>query len=138
MLFDSSAHRDVYLIFWNDTEYPCSRFIKDGFKHVFAIERQALGWICLDPNRQDFIATLLPARWQDDVMGTFRKNNPDATILELEVYQSYQWQYPRIGMLSCVSMMQYYLGVWWPHILTPYMLYNKIRKANCHHIKVKS
>lgn len=138
MLFDYSNHREIYLIFHDDTHYFGSSLVKKGFKHVFAIERQALGWLCFDPSRSTINALILPASWQTDIMPEFKKNNSGATVLGLVVSDFDKSNYPRAGIISCVSAVQYYLGVFWPHILTPYKLYNKIVKSTPNHIKVLS
>ena len=134
-LFDYS-YREIYLVFQDDIQYPFSRFIKSGFRHVFALERQALGWICIDPSRNDLCATLLPASYDVDIIPQFRINNPSFTITKLKVKQTNKFNYPKPGIVSCVSSMQYLIGVYWPFVLTPYQLYNKLYNNNISHIEV--
>ena len=136
MLLNSNSFRDIFLVFHDDIKYTCSDYMQRGFKHCFAIERQALGWCCIDPNRTDLAITLLPAAWDTDIMPRFKQNNPRSTVLHLNVYETKKANYPRLGLISCVSTMQYLIGVYWPHILTPYQLHNKILKTNLKHIKV--
>lgn len=135
LLFDSSAFRELYLVFLDDISYPFSRFIATGFKHVFVIERQGLGWMCIDPSRDDLSATILPASYHVDIIPQFKKNNPDSHIIKLHVKPNSKGYYPRPHLMSCVSTVQYILGVYWPHILTPRMLYNKI--INNQHPSIK-
>jgi hypothetical protein len=127
--------RELYLVFHDDTAYFGSRFIKKGFKHVFIIERQAMGWICLDPSRSDLIASILPAQYESDVISELKNNNPDVTVLPLEVLATNRSNYPRPGIQSCVGAVQYSLGVWWPFVLTPWRLYNKLIKSPPIHIR---
>lgn len=134
--FDFEATREIYLAFQSDIEYPFSRFMKEGFKHVFAMERQALGWICIDPSRNDLCSTILPASYHVDIIPQFMINNTTTTILKLIVKQTDSPNYPRPGLISCVSCMQYLIGVYWPFILTPYQLYNKLCSNNFSHIEV--
>lgn len=138
VLIDDEAHRKIYLIFHDDCEYPFSRFMKPGFRHVFAIELQALGWVCIDPNRTDLTCTILPASWDIDIMPKYRDNNPDSTIINLKVYPTKRSNYPRPSLISCVGVCQYLLGIYYPHIFTPYLLYNKIINSNIKHIEVLS
>ena len=86
-----------------------------------------MGWVCFEGARTDLSMTLLPASYHVDIIPEFRKNNPRTTILSLKVYQQPKSRYPRPHLMSCVSTLQYYLGVYWPYILTPYQLYNKIK-----------
>ncbi len=136
MLFDYSATRELYICFHDDSAYFGSRFIKKGFKHVFVIERQALGWICTDASRTDLSNTILPASWGTDIIPTFIENNPSITVVKLLVTLTGKANFPRPGMLSCVGIVQYILGVCWPTVLTPWMLYNRIIKKPPSHIKV--
>lgn len=125
------------MVFKSDCDYFCSRFFKDGFKHVFAIERQALGWVCVDASRYDLFHVVLPASYHDDVMSSFIRLNEDATVMKLEVCRGTTTNiYPRFGMVSCVGIIQYALGVYWPWIITPYQLYCRLESLNNSHIKV--
>lgn len=134
-MFDSDAFRDIYIIFMN-ANYPGDWMYKDGFKHVYAVERQAAGWLCVDPSRSNLFTCILPAIYETEVMETFAKLNPDATIVNIHVKSNGQGLYPTIGVLSCVSVTQYLIGVSWPFVLTPYQLYNKIITKPPNHIEV--
>ena len=135
LLFDTHAHREIYLVFMN-TNFKGDRWLKDGFKHVYAIERQALGWLCTDPSKSDMHTYILPARYDSEVIEEFKRQNPTFTILSLKVKPHYDSVFPHIGVISCVSIMQYMLGVYYPFILTPYQLYNKIKNNPPKHIEV--
>ena len=137
MLLDFDAEREIYAVFQAESEYLCSSWFKDGFKHVFCIERQALGWLCFDPSRSDMIATILPANFTLDIMTRFRINNPTATIIQLAVKPGNKRSYPRPGIISCVSAVQYFLGVYWPTVLTPYQLYNRLSTVDQEHIRME-
>lgn len=135
-MLDFEPFREIYLVFHDDASYIFSSFIKTGFKHVFALERQALGWTCIDPSRTDLSSMVLPSSYHIDIIPEFMRNNPTARILKLKVYASNKSTYPRAGIISCVSTIQYLIGVYWPHILTPYQLYNKLCKYNNPNIRV--
>lgn len=127
--------REIYLVFMN-TFYFGDSFIKDGFKHVYCIERQELGWVCLDPSQTHIYNYILPAAYEIDVMSEFKKRNPEFIILKLLVKPHDKSAYPRPGLVSCVSTMQYLLGIYWPFIFTPYQLYNKMLRKPPKHIEV--
>jgi hypothetical protein len=139
VLYDAEAERDIYLIFQADQSYLCSALFKKGFKHCFALERQALGWICVDPSRKNFIATILPAGFHADIITPFLDQNPTSTVIRLTVAHNEKEvnTYPRLGLISCVSVMQYLLGVYWPLIITPYQLYCRLVKAHVPGIRLK-
>lgn len=138
MLYDWEAEREIYLVFKTEN-YFGSNFLEDGFCHVFAIERQALGWVCIDPSRSDCLSTILPAGYVDDVISPLKAQNPQFKVLKLLYKPSYNRynNYPRLNLMSCVSMMQYMLGVYWPWIVTPYQLYCKLLKGRFKHIKAE-
>jgi len=139
MLYDSEAERDIYLIFQDDQSYLCSALFKKGFKHCFALERQALGWICIDPSRKNFIATILPAGFHDNIIVPFLDQNPTSTVVRLTVGRLERDTnvYPRFGLISCVSVMQYLLGVYWPLIITPHQLYCRLVNTHVPGIRLK-
>ena len=137
MLIDLDAEREIYVVFQGESNYFGSCLFKDGFKHVFCIERQALGWICFDPSRSDMIATILPASYPTDIIPRFRANNPGASVVKLMVKPTDKHSYPRPGIISCVSAVQYYLGVYWPCVFTPYQLYRKLSTVDYDHIRMQ-
>lgn len=138
MLYDLDATRELFLVFQENCNYRGSWMFKHGFKHVFALERQALGWICIDPSRDDFHSYILPAGFSDDIIATFASQNPNCTVMQLFVQpvKNKTLTYPSFGLISCVTIMQYSLGVAWPLIVTPYQLYCRLASKRIHHIKV--
>lgn len=138
MLYDSEAERELYLIFQDEGSYPGGIVFQKGFKHVFALERQALGWVCIDPSRMDFQCHILPAGFHDDVITSFIAQNPRSTVMQIFVQpvKNQTLTYPGIGFISCVTVMQYTLGVYWPLIVTPYQLYCRLSSRRINHIRM--
>lgn len=134
-MFDQSAFREIYLVFQDDVSYFMSERFKKGFRHVFALERQALGWTCIDFSRSDLYVTVLPASYDVNIIPEYLRRNPKTTILQLFIKSTNKSIYPRPSMMSCVGGIQYLLGVYWPFVFTPYQLYNKLIKNNSIHIK---
>ena len=140
MLIDASAERDIYIVFQDDQSYLCSRLFKKGFKHCFGIERQATGWVCVDPSRKDLFAVILPAGFHDNIIDPFLDQNPTSTVIRLTVGRNPKDTntYPRLGLISCVSVMQYLLGVYWPLTITPHQLYYKLVNKHVPGIRLKN
>jgi hypothetical protein len=136
LLYDSEARRTIYLIFQDSFSYLGSRFIKKGFRHVFAVEHQALGWICFDASIANIMTTILPAGFHDDVIGHFLRLNPHSTVVKLYVKPTKEIRSFKFGCLNCVSVVQYMLSIHWPFVLTPYQLYSKLVKNGAEHIEV--
>jgi hypothetical protein len=135
LLYDFEAYREIHLVFMN-TEFAGDWILKDGFRHVYAIERSALGWTCTDPSKSDMHTYILPASFESDVMAEFTRQHPGFTTLHLKVEPHTDSIYPQLGVISCVSMMQYILGVYWPFVFTPYQLFNKLMSKPPKHIEV--
>jgi len=134
----NKPYRTVFLISHDDAKYTFSKYMQPGFTHVFAIERCNLGWACIDANRSELDVTILPVSNEIDMMPQYLLNNPNSTILRINIYPYSRASYPCFGVISCVSTMQYLLGVYWPHVFTPYMLYNKLIKNRTRHLEVSS
>lgn len=136
MLLDSTATREIYLVFDDSDSYIGYRFIKEGFRHVFAIERQATGWICYDPSMHDLYCMAMPADYDVDIISQLSLDHPEFNIIQLFVKPINKKARPRFGLLSCVAVIQYVLGVTWPLVLTPYQLYSKLVNGNLADIEV--
>jgi len=118
--------REIYLIFQDSAEFTGSAWFTPGFKHVFAIEKQPLGWTCIDPNRFDLMIDILPVRWEADLMNQYLINKPGDTILKIMLTPHNEPTILRPSILSCVSLVKYMLGVSWPFVWTPWQLYIKL------------
>ena len=138
MLYDHEASREIFIVFQDNDTFFGSSLFKKGFSHCYALERQALGWICIDPSRRDCLSHILPAGFLDPVMDLFIKQNPTSTVMQLFVsrHLDVRHTYPRLGLISCVGMLQYNLGVYWPLIITPHQLYSRLSLERTSHIKV--
>jgi len=123
---EESFKRELYLIFQDTADFPCAKFLTKGFKHVFAIEKQPLGWTCIDPNRFDLMLDILPARWEADLMAHYLRNKPGDTILKVMLTPRNEATILRPSILSCVSLIKYVLGVSWPLVWTPWQLYEQL------------
>lgn len=134
-LLSSDAYREIYLVFMSG-DYPFSYLFKQGFQHVYAIERQNIGWLCLDPSCKNLFNVILPALPEADVIATLIENNPSITVLPLKVRPNAERIYPKFGVVSCVSVMKYLLGIHSWSTLTPYQLYIRLKKNNIEHIEV--
>ena len=128
--------REIYTIFHGNSRYFGSKYLVKGFTHTFVIERCARGWVCIDGNRSSLEVKILPVSSQIDMMHVFAKQNPTSHILKIYTSDSGKQIFPRLGLISCVSTVQYLLGVYWPTVLTPYALYNKLLKNGVNHLEV--
>lgn len=117
-------------------QYKFKWLFKEGFQHVYALERQKIGWLCLDPSCSNIFNVILPALPEAEVVDSLIKFNPDVTVLGLKVRPNDINIYPKPGIISCVSVIKYLLGFHSWFTLTPYQLYIRLKKNNIRHIEV--
>lgn len=137
MSSDFKPEREIYLIFMDTNSYLGYNMFKEGFRHVFAIERQPLGWICHDPNTTDWQSFIVSTKWSDDVIGAYVDLYPDIEVLSLFIEPSGKLRWWRPFLSPCVGSLQYLIGVYWPLTLTPYQLYCKLKYNPPRNIKVE-
>lgn len=90
----------------------------------------------LDPNRYELRFVPLPVTYRTYMMTEYLEQNPTASVIQLEICNHQQSFYPTMGLMSCVGVVKYCLGVRWPLVLTPWQLWTKLLKSNAPHIKV--
>ena len=128
--------REIYVVFHGNSKYFGSKYLEPGFTHVFVIERCARGWTCIDGNRSSLEIKMLPISNQIDMMPEYVNQNPSAHVLKIYASDPERSKYPSFGMLSCVSTVQYILGIYYPSVITPYALYNKLLDNRINHLEV--
>lgn len=121
----------------DDIDFFGSKYFKEGFKHCFVIERQSGFWMCHDPSRRDLFTTILPAPGEADVIQNFILQNPDCTVLRCIVRPTAKNNFPAINIMSCVSVVQYMLGILCPLAMTPYRLYCKLKTGKFSHMETE-
>ena len=111
----------TYLIF-SDGDIWISKFLKKGFGHVRVVVNDGYNWIHINPSRTHLeweIMNYLPSD------SPFNDHFHGSTIVKIHTEaRKRNWIF-RIGVMSCVLMIKYYLGL---HSisLTPYQLYKSI------------
>lgn len=128
--------RELYVCFHGNSKYFGSKYLVKGFTHVFVIERCARGWTCIDGNRSSLEIKILPVSSQIDMMPEYARQNPHSHILKVYTSDPIKQRYPGFGLISCVSTVQYLLGIYYPSVITPFALYNKLLKNRINHLEV--
>jgi len=128
--------KEYYLVFSSYEDHPFFRWLEPGFCHVHLIFSDNGNWILLDPSLSSLNLRSLPKAYNLDLMRTYRKLNPDHTIIHLKINDTPALNVLRCGSISCVSTIQYLLGIYWPLTVTPYGLYSKLLAHTPSHIRI--
>lgn len=112
----------MYVIF-TDSNLPEAQVLRKGFRHCYAVR-----------NDFDSVWTVLqPGKHCMDIQQELVSEYP--TILDYALAGETVIRYNRepskfahsLSVVNCVGAVKYLLGIWAPHILTPYQFYKYLR-----------
>jgi len=113
---------ETYVIFKEGHGFT-RKVLKNGFGHIQILVCDGFNWILIDPTFTQLDWYILPLVASGD---PFKEHVPDGKIIKMKrsPVQKKLWV-GKIGILSCVLVARYYLGIH-RSILTPYRLYKFI------------
>lgn len=114
----------VLLVFCHDTDLPWLRFLRPGFRHVFAAMPVAGGWITLDPLSNRLELAFHPLPDGSDLAGWFRQRGHHVLAARRRPPSS-AIPFP-LTPLTCVGVVKRLLGLRAPFVLTPWQLYRHL------------
>lgn len=126
----------LVLVFSSSSTYYLSRFFKPGFQHVHAFARMGKDWFLIDPGICRFRCVPILCEEDIDMHTAATAHDPSCRAITLEVSDPKDLQVYRFGPISCVSTIQYLIGVYWPLTLTPYQLYCRLLSSPPSHIRI--
>lgn len=114
--------RTIWVAFTGQTDMPCLRVLKPGFRHCFAVIREGDRWIALDPlaNRMD--VSVHSAANGFDMPRWLRSRG--LTVIEART-ENHARPAPLMP-LTCVEAVKRILGLRARMILTPWQLYRHL------------
>ncbi|MCL4679154.1 MAG: hypothetical protein KJ017_11255 [Alphaproteobacteria bacterium] len=124
---NAESQRTVWVAFTGQTELPCLRLLKPGFRHCFAIIREEGNWIALDPlaNRMD--VSVHSAANGFDMPRWLRSRG--LTVIEART-ENHARPAPLMP-LTCVEAVKRILGLRARLIFTPWQLYRHLHTQAC-------
>ncbi len=131
-----SDEKDYYLVFSDSDSYFFSRWFKCGYRHVHAIYHCQGNWSIVDPSLDALNVIYLEKAKNLDFISVYQKLNPEYTILRVAVKPNLDMPVWRIGPISCVSTIQYLLGIYRPLTVTPWGLYCYLVNKTPTHIRI--
>ena len=122
----AQAGQQAFIVFGGAADQPWLRLLRPGFRHCFAVLRDAGGWTVLDPLTGRLVVARLevPARFDLPafycragfrVAGPFTPGAPRWRAL------------PPLSPFSCVSLCRAVLGAGAPRALTPWGLFRRLQ-----------
>ena len=129
--------KEIYLVFCHMDDHPLVNFLKPGFSHVHALLRSDVAWVLLNPSFSSLDMVVLGHN-DERFLHVYHRMNPEHIIMKLELGDCPDLFWGRACNMSCVSVIQYLLGVFWPLTLTPWQLYSKLVSKTPGHIRILS
>lgn len=120
---EKSPARTVWVAFTGQSELPCLRVLKPGFRHCFAIIREEGNWIALDPLSNRLDVSVHSAENGFDMPRWLRSRG--LTVIEART-QNHARPAPLMP-LTCVEAVKRVLGLRARFIITPWQLYNRLK-----------
>lgn len=117
----------IYLVYIDKDDLWWSKYLKAGYRHVFAIKFDGLFWIRMDLTIGYTDFDVLLYDYKDSIDDIVQDN---ATYQHVEVWRKTRYR-SILAPWTCVEMMKSLLGIkaWW--ILTPFQLYKYIEALKC-------
>lgn len=114
--------RTIWVAFTGQTELPCLRWLKPGFRHCFAVIREEGNWIALDPLANRLDISVHSAENGFDMPRWLRSRG--LTVIEART-QNHARPAPLMP-LTCVEAVKRVLGLRSRFIITPWQLYRHL------------
>lgn len=123
------SHTEWFLVFEHGTErHWWTRFLRDGFHHVYALRWDGFNWIRFDPGLGFTDVEILPHP-TPDVAGIV--STDCCAILRVTKWRERaRYRVPWVlTPWTCVEQCKALLGIRAPHVLTPYQLFRHLRRS---------
>jgi len=112
----------TYIIF-SDGDIWITKYLKKGFGHIRIVVNDGYNWTHINPSRTHLEWEIMPYMPDDS---PFSDHFHGSTIVRMTVDADKRNWICRIGMMSCVLMVKYYLGISKKSIITPHNLFKYI------------
>jgi len=116
----------LWIAFGGGADQGWLRLLRPGFRHCFAGLRDGAGWTVLDPLSGRLLVTRLGVEADFDLPGFWRRAGCRVLGPFRPVAPARCW--PGVVPFSCVSLCRALLGPGAPFALTPYGLFQQLKK----------
>lgn len=127
--------RIFYVIFCDAPSHLYTPFLKKGFKHCYVIEKLEHIFVMFDPTRVGLNVVLPPCTTDDPLILCMMRLDPEIKVLEVATKGRGNATILRPKILSCVSVVQYAMGLWFWFCVTPHQLYRRLIKSKNSNLK---
>ena len=106
-----------------------SPFLKKGFGHCYVIERLEYIWMMFDPTRYGLNVMLPDCDVEHPLVETMMSMCPDLRALRVTTRGDGKSLVLKPKLLSCVSTVEFVMGVGFGLCLTPHQLFKKLLRC---------
>ena len=121
------SEREFYVIFTDTDKHIFSFWLKKGFRHCYVIEKLEYIYMMIDPTRHGLNIALPTCGSEHPLIENMIELAPDITVLKILTSGEGTPAVLRPKLMTCVSLVQYILGVSFSFCITPFSLYNKLK-----------
>lgn len=117
---------DYYFAFGDSTfSHLWDIFTRKGFRHCCAFKWDGFNWLLIDPLGQGLDITILNYTNEDDVPSIFKQAG--WTVIRVKTIND---KFIFRGLMTCVTVCKQLVGIKACWVVTPWQLYNYIKRRN--------
>ena len=124
----AQAGQQAFIVFGGAADQPWLRLLRPGFRHCFAVLRDAGGWTVLDPLTGRLVVARLEVPARFDLPGFYRRAG--FVVAGPFTPGAPRWRaLPPLSPFTCVALCRAILGAGAPRALTPWGLFRQLLKV---------
>lgn len=126
----SSEYRPrVFFVVFTEAElYFWHPILKSGFRHCYVIERLDFIYMMFDPTRYGLNVVLPNCSADVPLIENMMDLDPKIRVLKVVTQGKGESVALKMRPMSCVSVVEYVMGLSFNFCITPYQLFNKLLK----------
>lgn len=123
----TAPNRRAWVIFTNQSELLCVRWLKKGFKHCFIIINDGKNWISLDPMASYMDIAVQDISLDFDLPAWLKKQGH--YVIDAPLSHAPQ-NHTSVTIFTCVEACKRVLGIHKRTVLTPWQLYKHLLRQS--------
>ena len=120
----------IIIVFVDETECTCLRWLKRGFRHCFAAIQHQDYWIICDSLKTKIEISMIRIPMDFNICKFYSERGHTVLIGRKDTDNYKKQIYPEF--LTCVSVAKRIIGIQCYFILTPWQLFKKLTESDSH------